>query len=448
MGSDGKTSGSVGEIMRNRKRNILKYCFTAVLTGCILCLTAGCRQEQKPEQIKITLMHGYGGTLESYAVMQEIYSEFEMKNPDIQLNCIAYTNNQIAVEKANDMLAVGEMPDILSTNGLSYYIDNAVKTNMAMDLMPYIEADNDWKQQIHPSIFEAWKTEEGHLYTIPDALELMGYWYNEDYLKQAGIKTENGKVRMPAAWDEFFVMTEQVQSWMEETGRAGTVFAMEDAQMTEFTFLARLAGEGETGLEAAKNSRAGIQREDLAHTLRDLERIQAYSKPVENVENARQCFMDGESVIYFNGVWEAEVLKNSRYSGSFAYANYPTVSGESLSYVSPPSGYVLARQTDERKAEACIRFLKYMLSEEVQTRIAVETGQVPANPNVDVEAFTDNAPLFGKAVDTVNQADIQIQTIANAWEPDKWNVVKEFLGQKTWKPEKLEEMLEELNRHR
>lgn len=431
--------------MEKRRRNTCKHCFTVVMTGCMLLLTAGCRQEQKPEQIEITIMHGHGGTLESYAVMQEIYSEFSKENPDIQLNCIAYTNNQIAVGKANDMLAVGEMPDILSTNGLSYYIDNAVKTNMAMDLMPYIEADSEWKKQIHPSIFEAWKTEDGHLYTIPDALELMGYWYNEDYLRQAGMKTENGRVRMPATWNEFFIMTEQVQGWMEETGKAGAVFAMEDAQMTEFTFLARLAGEGETGLEAAKNSKVKIQREDLEHTLQDLEKIEEYSKSVENVENARQCFMDGESVIYFNGVWEADALKNSQYSGSFAYANYPTVSGESLSYVSPPSGYVLARQTDERKAEACIRFLKYMLSEEVQTRIAVETGQVPANPNVDVEAIIENAPLFGRAVDTVNQADIQIQTIANAWEQEKWNVVREFLGQKTWKPDNPEEMLKKLN---
>lgn len=425
-----------------------KRYFTAAIAGCLLLSAAGCHQEQKPEQIEITLMHGHGGTLASYAVMQEIYSEFAKENPDIQLNCIAYTNNQIAVEKANDMLAVGEMPDILSTNSLSYYIDNAVKTGMAMDLMPYIEADSEWKQQLHPSIFEAWQTEDGHLYTIPDVLELMGYWYNKDYLKEAGIKTENGRVQMPATWDEFFEMTEQVQGWLEETGKAGTVFAMEDVQMTEFVFLARLAGEGETGLEAAKNSKSEIRREDLEHTLRDMEKIQTYSKQVENIENARQCFIDGESVIYFNGVWEADALKNSQHSHSFAYANYPTVSGKSLSYVSSPSGYVLARQTDERKAEACIRFLKYMLSEEVQTRIAVETGQVPANLNVEVAAIIENAPLFVRAVDTVNQADIQIQTIANAWEPEKWDVVKEFLGQKTWKPECLAEMLQGLNGQR
>ena len=189
-----------------RKRVVFRRLTAAGIAGICIFAGAGCRQETEEAPIEITLMHGYGGTLESYQIMQEIYDEFSEQNPDIRLNSIAYINNQVAVEKANDMLAVGEMPDILSTNSLSYIIDNAVKTGMALDLMPYIEEDPEWKEQIHPSVFETWEDEQGHLYTIPDALEWAGYWYNADYLKAAGRRS------VPTE-DEWF-------SWQEDTGQS------------------------------------------------------------------------------------------------------------------------------------------------------------------------------------------------------------------------------------
>ena len=196
-----------------RKRVVFRRLTAAGIAGICIFAGAGCRQETEEAPIEITLMHGYGGTLESYQIMQEIYDEFSEQNPDIRLNSIAYINNQVAVEKANDMLAVGEMPDILSTNSLSYIIDNAVKTGMALDLMPYIEEDPEWKEQIHPSVFETWEDEQGHLYTIPDALEWAGYWYNADYLKAAGITDENGDVKIPRTWSEMIGTAEDIRDW-------------------------------------------------------------------------------------------------------------------------------------------------------------------------------------------------------------------------------------------
>ena len=43
---------------------------------------------------------------------------------------------------------------------------------------------------------------------------------------------------------------------------------------------------------------------------------------------------------------------------------------------------VLSR--DEKKQDASVRFVKYMLSTPVQERILKETEQVPANPHVDI----------------------------------------------------------------
>ena len=50
------------------------------------------------------------------------------------------------------------MPDIISINGFSYYVENAVRRGMVMDLMPYIEADEKFKEEIPPAVFEAWES--------------------------------------------------------------------------------------------------------------------------------------------------------------------------------------------------------------------------------------------------------------------------------------------------
>lgn len=404
----------------------------------------GCRQETEEVPVEITLMHGYGGTLESYEIMQEIYDDFSDQNPDIRLKTIEYINNDVAVEKANDMLAVGEFPDILSTNSLSYIIDNAVKTGMALDLMPYIEADEEWREQIHPSVFETWEDEQGHLYTIPDALELIGYWYNEDYMKAAGIVNESGEADIPETWEEFMDTAARLQEWIDSSGMELSVFSLEDDQLMEFLFLARLAGDGEAGMTSAQHPEEGISRTALENAVSDLRTLNTYSRKVDNIESARQRFSKGQTVIYFNGVWESEALEESSIKDSFGYAVYPSADEGGVSYVSPPSGYLLARQEDKRKEEACIRFLKYMLSDEVQKRLAMETGQVPCSPKVGVEVFGDSGTLFGRSVEAVQSAEHQIKSLVCVWDAGKRDVLNEYLISSLDDPAVMAEMAEKL----
>ena len=170
-----------------------------------------------------------------------------------------------------------------------------------------------------------------------------------------------------------------------------------------------------------------------------------YACPVETIESARQRFIEGKTVIYFNGVWESEALEQSKLSDDYDCAAYPSNDGRSISYVSPPSGYVLAKQQDKKKEEACIRFLKYMLSDEVQKRIVLETGQAPCNPKIGMNDLPNNVKLLSKAVDAVNKGDEQIKTITSAWEYDKWKVVDDYLEQSMSNGSKLNKMLEELD---
>ena len=85
------------------------------------------------------------------------------------------------------------------------------------------------------------------------------------------------------------------------------------------------------------------------------------------------------------------------------YALLPTTSGKKLSCESACFGYVLGKSGNEQKEEASIRFLKYMLSKKVQTRILEETEQIPANKQVALDSYEKEMPRLFQAASLVSK---------------------------------------------
>lgn len=408
-------------------------------------LTA-CASQKEVQTTQLTLIHGWGGTFHSHSIMQEIYDKFDLENENIVLNSQPSSDSSIAVEKANDMLALDEMPNIVSTNGQSYYVENAKKRNKALDLMPYIEADAQLKSEIHPSVLEVWQNEDGTLYTVPDALEVMGYWYNASYFVEAGIVDESGEPDIPESWDEFYRVCEQLEEWNKTSGKLKGVYALENAQVVENLLLARLAGESQEGLDMVRDLPSSYNTEVFRNVIRDFKNIFRFSYTTDSIDNARQYFIDGSTAMYFNGVWESESIQNSERALDIAYANYPTNYGKALSYVSPSSGYVVYNSANEMENQAAIQFLKYMLSEEVQTQLATETGQAPSNPNVDNGLIIEKYPVLGKALETAHTAQIQIKTITSVWNSEVIDVISMNIKIASENEDELNNMIQKLDR--
>lgn len=392
-----------------KKKNVVIVLLLFVL------LVTGCQMTEETEPVQLSFVHGWGGTQYEHSVMNEIFERFHEQHEEISLNSQPSSDSVIAIEKANDMLALDEMPNIVNTHGQSYYVENAMKRGKLLDLMPYIEKDPEFKEQIHPLILKRWTNEGGSIYTVPDVLEAMGYWYNETYFKEAGIVDENGDVDLPETWDEFYQICEKLEKWNEKSGKLKAVYALENAQVVENLFFARLGGEDAEGLAMVTDIPKSYDTESFRRAVKDFANIYRYSENAENLEDARAFFAEGATAMYFNGVWESGIIRTSGRSHEIAYANYPTNYGSMLSYVSPSSGYVIYNSPNERENEAAVSFLKYMLSEEIQTEIATKTGQVPSNPNVDNQAVILEYPELGKALEVVHSAEIQLNSISSVW---------------------------------
>lgn len=382
-------------------------------------LSMGCNKEKPEERTKIVLMNGWGGVTEDHLAMQEIYKEFEMENPDIDLVLDTSPDLSIVLDKANDMLTVGKMPNIISTNGYGDFVRNAVKKGFALDLMPYIEADDKFRKCISEDVYKNWEV-DGKLYTIPDAVEMSGYWYNKAIFKAAGVEA------VPATWDQYWETCEKIKQWNLKNNR-GIVPAVIENNQASLSFLgARIAGENEAGTLFMQSVPTTFKTPEIKTAMEDLAKMYEYvNNPYSlTVNDALDAFNKGKAAMYINGVWANTFLKEDMDIG---LANYPGYDGKRVAYTSVSSGYVIGNTEGKDRIEASVRFLKYMLSDEVQLKILADTKQVPSNPNINTrtEDFSTSSPLLSEAIQTVNGASIKIRTIKTLWKKESVSAVQD-----------------------
>ena len=87
-----------------------------------------------------------------------------------------------------------------------------------------------------------------------------------------------------------------------------------------------------------------------------------------------------------------------------------------VAMVSAYPGYFIGSSSDTKQKEACIRFLKYMLSEKVQTKIWKKTGQIPSNPNVNIADLSGQNDVIYEAYAKLKKADIVRELPGNDWD--------------------------------
>lgn len=412
-----------------KNKGILLALAAAALLGL-----SGCQEGQEEQPTELLLMNGWGGTGADHVAMRDIYTGFMEENPDIRLILDSSPDISITIDKGEEMLAVDRMPDILSTNGYEDFVKYAVGKGYALDLIPYLEKEEGLSECIPASVLES-QMEDGALYTVPDVVELSGYWYNKEIFRQAGIE------KNPETWEEFWAMCQQLQNWSEQEQNQVVPVVMEAGQAA-FAFTgARIAGEGREGLKMLEKKPENFQHPAIEAALKDLIHIYEYSGNMStslNENDALDAFNKGKAAMYFNGAW-ANVMISSKIPAGFS--NYP----EGVCLETITSGYVLSNTQGEKKTEAAIRFLKYILSEEVQRRILRETKQVPVNQNISYLDFKEELPLLIEAVETSKKAEIKVQSLRSAWGAEIVDWMQEHIGSLLDGSVTVEEYLQLLN---
>ena len=123
---------------------------------CLICMAvlfsmtlSACRKENEA-RTEITLIHGWGSADPDHVAMRQIYTDFELTHPEIKINLISMPSANDVIRKVQEMLTVGEMPDVVFTAGAGEEVlyEFMVDKGYALDLAPYIEEDPDFKENI------------------------------------------------------------------------------------------------------------------------------------------------------------------------------------------------------------------------------------------------------------------------------------------------------------
>ena len=388
-----------------------------LLLLCMLLLLSGCSSEPEPIT-EITFLHGWGSTEADHETMRRIYRDFELENPDIKLNMVSMPTSDEVVRKTEDMVMVGDVPDVifLGGRGVDSIYRYMVEHEYALDLTPYLREDAAFAESLAAANLEQWTTADGALYTVSDVLMLCGgYWYNAEIFAQAGV-TET-----PQTWDALESACEKIAAWAEQTGSGVQPMHLSSEGYQYFMDQILAASDPE-----ALEDTSRLRPDALFHALDILERLQTYSGGRSDKYTYRDetsLFNDGKLAIYVNGVWGAAMIDDAL---DVRYALLPAV-GESICCESAGAGYVLGRTGDPVRQAASIRFLKYMLSEPVQTRILLETQQVPANPNIRIADYEPQMPRLSQAVETAQQAQIKIEIPEQIWTDAQLRVFSEHI---------------------
>lgn len=383
--------------MKNKVKKLLLLMWILL----ICCMLSGCEKEKK--KVTITVIHSWGGTEADHVAMRQIYEQFQNENPDINLRLISMPTRNETLRKVEDMIMVGDTPDIIAFSGMgenSIY-NFMVKNNMALDIQPYLEEDAEFAGNVSETNKKYWTTKAGNLYTIVDVLSLSGgYWYNEEILEKAGVR------QLPGTWNEFIAMCDRINEWAKK--ESAEVKPLRPSAEGYLYFMDHM-------LLSEKDALNEIGDEDFLDVLKKMESIYSFST-FENIaysyRDETRLFNEGRLAIYVNGVWGAPMISEKIHA---KYALLPTNDGISMSCESSSLGYVLGKSGSKEREDASVRFLKYILSKKVQTQILERTEQFPANPNISLEKYKDEKKRMYQAATLVLDAERKIEIPDNVW---------------------------------
>lgn len=367
------------------------------------------------EKETLEFYHGYfhdEATWAPAAIMREIYDDFAAQHADGDV-----VFKPIPVENKEDimknMVSGGKFPDMIDLAG-SAMSAGAVAQGLVYDMKPYLDQE---KLQDQIGINYTQNEKDGAIYTVHDQLLTIGYWYNEQIMKDAG-------ATMPdtwATWDDFSTAMGAVRTY----GAANGIYAYGAGQGSSRIFNAMLAlsDEGKAMLEGELTPDM-VKSETFASAFKAVAAMDQEngSQNTSNTANDFSAdFNEQKSSVFFNGVWAA--------GGFGEETNFqPAVFPGDVALSSAGAGFCIASGMSEAKTQLALEFVKYMTSEEVQTRIFAEVGANPCNTKLDLAALaaaSGNASteLLAKACSQANSAATIVPTMDAVWGSDVNDII-------------------------
>ncbi len=405
------------------KKKLISMVLALTLTVSMLAGCGGAKEETAPaedgaaetktedtaentgEQDVLQFYHAYYHEESEWpvaAVMRDIYQQFADAHADGPVKFEPVVVEDVLGVATNE-IAGGAFPDMVDFAGTAVPMA-ATAQGLVLDMKEYIDAEGI---QSKVGINYTMNQVDGKIYTVHDQLTSLGLWYNADLYEAAGAAT-------PDKWTNYEDMAKAMEAL-----RASGVYGYNAGQGSVRLFNSYMEILNPEYAASALTEDI-INSEEFATAFKTIAAMDQANGSAHSTNNAGDFggdFTTGLCATWMNGVWAA---------GSFAEVEYeikPGVYPGNGAILDAGGGLTISSSLSEAQTELALEFLKYMTSDEVQTRIFLEVNANPCNQDLDLVALaegTDNATvqLLAEACSLANAADSFTATTASVWGSD------------------------------
>ena len=301
-------------------------------------------------------------------VIGELVDEFNSANEGaIKVVIEEQTDYDIYGTKLTAQLATGQLPDVFTVG--ADLLDILHRSGKGMDLSSHIASDSHWNDVYPENALQA-SMRDGKLFALPYELFVTPVTYNKKLLKAAGYD------EFPDNYDDFFKMCEAVTA----TGKVCTSqMTGKNGWTSMLWFSQALASAG--GPDIYKK---GLDDPAFVKAFEVMEKMYKYTTSDAIGADAGVSgghFLNERTAVFMNGPWFIARYTSDGIPGlheNIGVAAAPMLSGGK----GEPGGYVGGRQSslaagkqsDPKKEEAVVKFLKWLTTPENVARLSYSSG--------------------------------------------------------------------------
>jgi len=378
---------SITEIFGDR---FLKPLFLPVLFLCAVIATAlscgGGQKDAGEETGPVTLTYWQTYNDDENALFTELIEEYRADHPQVIIKTTRLPFMG-AEPKILTALATRTTPDIARVDGS--FVPKLATRNALMNLDEI--GPGTIMENLHPVALSSCVV-GGITYAFPEQFNGLCLFYNKELFRRAGLDPEDP----PETWDEFIAMGDKLTD--PEKGVFG--FGMRNSLWWTFPFFNTYGALflSEDGTRCVLNGPEGVEAFQLKVDLYRTHKIEGGGWRAGGVRDD-MGFQNGKYAMIFSGPWAVKTLQAAGID--FGVGLIPRGPAGTSTNVGG-NDLIIFRSCQHPKQ--ALEFLKFMASEEVQTRWANRLGQIPVNVKSEQHLDFQKHPYLNVFVEQMKTA--------------------------------------------
>ena len=314
----------------------------------------------------------------------KIVDEFMKKNPDVKVNVVHYSNEDLRTQFQNASLA-GEGPDIV------YGPNDNIGIFMVSDLIKPIDkvVSKDLIKQFNEGALKSGMY-DNQLYLLPEFLgNQIAFLYNKKLVPNA-----------PKTWEEFLKIAKSNRA-VDSKDKANSKYGFLYNEKEPFWFVGFYNGFGGEIFDSKENPT--LDNKAMVESLtfiRDIRNKYDLGEAGMDYDIASQLFKQGKAAMILNGAWSWKEYEDAGINLGVAPMPIPSKNGYAL-FTNASKGYSLSENTSDKKSEALNKFFDYIFSPEINAEIALNQSQSPGIEAARELPQVKNDKLMQDSIETI-----------------------------------------------